>query len=257
VASAVHGGASRIVVAGGDGTVHHAFGAFGALTANGITAPTLTIGIVPVGTGNDIAGALGLPTSLEAAVTTSLEDGDIVDIIDTGSAPIVSVATIGFSVDVNDRANGMRWPRGSARYNIATVRELPGLQTRPITLTVDGVAHDLDVTLLAVGNTSNFGGGMKICPAANATDGLLDVTVIGRVGRLELLRVFPRVFKGTHLTHRAVRTFRGATVRIESRNDDRGTPSLWGDGEPVSSLPCGLRAVSSGIRVAGFRASTT
>jgi diacylglycerol kinase (ATP) len=243
---AVAQGATRFIVAGGDGTVHTTVGALAALGAD------VTVGIVPVGTGNDIATALGLPTTLNEAVGVALGDGANIDLIHTGAAPIVSVATLGFSVDVNERANHMSWPRGSIRYNLATVRELPGLHTLPIRLTVDGTAHDLDVTFMAVGNTSTFGGGMKICPDADPADGLLDVTVIGSIGRLELLRVFPRVFKGTHGNHRSVTMFRGTTITIEHQENDASPVALWGDGEPVATLPNTLQTEQSTFRIAGY-----
>jgi diacylglycerol kinase (ATP) len=246
---ALDDGMTRLVVAGGDGTVHVAVGALAARGAD------VTIGIVPVGTGNDIARGFGLPLNdLDAAVSAALAPAGRVDLIDTGHAPIVSVATLGFSVDVNERANRLRWPKGSSRYNIATLLELPGLATRPIRLTVDGVAHHINVTLLAIGNTTAFGGGMLICPAADPTDGLLDVTVIGPIARLELLRVFPSVFKGTHLDHHAVSTYRGATISVEHVDPNlRPECWIWGDGEPVTALPISLTARAASMRVAGRR----
>jgi diacylglycerol kinase (ATP) len=242
---ALDDGMSRLVVAGGDGTVHAAIGALVDRAAD------VTVGIVPVGTGNDIARGFGLPlNNHDAAITAALAPGGRVDLIHTGRDPVVSVATLGFSVDVNERANTLRWPKGSASYNVATLLELPGLATHSIRLTVDDVAHDLDVTLLAVGNTPAFGGGMLICPDADPTDGLLDVTVIGQIGRLELLRVFPRVFKGTHLGHRAVSTYRGTSITIEQRS---GSLSIWGDGEPVGPGPMSLTARPTSVRLAGIR----
>jgi diacylglycerol kinase (ATP) len=246
---ALDDGLTRLIVAGGDGTVHVAIGALAELGAD------VTVGIVPVGTGNDIARGLGLPLDdLDDAIAAALTPGSLVNLIDTGLSPIVSVATLGFSVDVNKRANRLRWPKGGSRYNIATLLELPGLATHAMRLTVDGVAHEVDVTLLAIGNTLAFGGGMLICPAADPTDGLLDVTVIGPMGRLELLRVFPRVFKGTHLSHRAVSTYRGTSITIEPRVDEgQDAPMLWGDGEPVGPVPLSLTARTRTCRIAGVR----
>jgi diacylglycerol kinase (ATP) len=244
---ALEDGLSRLIVAGGDGTVHVAIGA---LTGRGAD---VTVGIVPVGTGNDIARGFGLPIdNLDAAIAAALTPGALVDLIHTGLSPVVSVATLGFSVDVNKRANRLRWPKSGARYNVATLLELPGLATHAMRLTVDGVAHEVEVTLLAIGNTMAFGGGMLICPPADPTDGMLDVTVIGPIGRLELLRVFPRVFKGTHLGHRAVSTYRGTSITVERKADDgRDAPILWGDGEPVGPVPLSLTARTCTCRIAG------
>ena len=174
--------------------------------------------------------------------------------INTGLAPIVSVATLGFSIDVNERANRFRWPKGGARYNVATLLELPRLTTHALRLTVDGVVHDVETTLLAIGNSAAFGGGMLICPAADPTDAMLEVTVIGPIGRLELLRVFPRVFKGTHVGHRAVSTYSGAAITVERNGgEDRRIPTMWGDGEPVGPLPMSLTARATSLNMAGVR----
>jgi diacylglycerol kinase (ATP) len=244
---AIESGATRIVIAGGDGTVHVAVGALMKRSSD------VSVGIVPIGTGNDIARGLGLPLDdLDAAIAAALAPAERVNLIDTGLAPIVSVATLGFSVDVNDRANRLRWPKGGGRYNLATLLELPRLTARAIRLTVDGVDHDLEVTLLAIGNTEAFGGGMLICPGATPTDEVLDITVIGPIGRLELLRVFPRVFKGAHLSHRAVTTFRGAAITVASlggSSDDK--PAIWGDGELVGPLPMSLDARTLSLGIAG------
>jgi diacylglycerol kinase (ATP) len=240
---AVVGSATRVVVVGGDGTVH---------TAIGVLANTgVTMGVVPVGTGNDTATALGLLDhgrfDLDRAVDRALADGVPIDLIDTGHDTVISVATAGFSVDVNKLANRMRFPSGANRYRVATMRLIPRLRPLQIRLTIDGTVHDIETVLLAVGNTGWFGGGMQICPNADPTDGLLDVTIVGAVGRVELLRVFPTVYKGTHLSHRAVSTFRGREIRVE------GVADIWGDGEPVTEMPCTLTARPGAMLVAGAR----
>ena len=109
----------------------------------------------------------------------------------------------------------MRFPFGSSRYTAATLLTLPRLRTRPITITADGHPRRFDTTMVVAANTAFFGAGMAICPEADPGDGLLDVLVIGAVGRLELLRLFPKVFKGTHVTHPAVTQFRGRVVEID------------------------------------------
>jgi diacylglycerol kinase (ATP) len=242
LAAALANGAQRVIAVGGDGTLHAAVAVLAGQTA-------VKLGIVPSGTGNDTAAALGIDTKadLATAVDRALGEVQLIDLMNTGPTtdPIVSVATAGFSVDVNKRANAMRWPRGGARYNLATVAALPGMRPRPTRIVVDGVVHEHRVVLLAVGNTTSFGGGMRICPTADPTDGLLDVTIIGEMGRVELLRVFPTVFTGKHVSHRAVTTLRGREIRID------GTGDLWGDGEPVTALPVTLTAQPGALAVAG------
>ena len=93
---------------------------------------------------------------------------------------------------------------------------------------------------------------MRIAPRADPTDGIFDICSIGKVGRFELLRVFPRVFPGKHLSHRAVSTHRAERVVIRQREGDQPI-AVWGDGEPIGHLPVEITVVSSSLLVAGAR----
>jgi diacylglycerol kinase (ATP) len=221
----------RVIVVGGDGIVH--------LAVNAMAMTEVVLGIVPIGTGNDGARALGLPTSTPEAISAALQPAIDVDAIRTEHGWALTIATVGFGVGVNKRANRLRWPRGAAVYKRATLEELP------LTLTVDGVAHEVSVTLIAVGNGAYFGGNMQICPAADPFDGLLDVTVVGKLGRIELLRFFPTVFTGKHLAHPQVSTHRGRVIKLS------GPAELWADGEPMGLLPVTLEAIPGALRIAG------
>ena len=204
---AVAAGAERLVVLGGDGMVH--------LAVQAVAGTDTILGVVPVGTGNDFVRALpGVPEDPLEAAAVALGNPDPIDGIRVGDRWAASVATAGFSADVNDRANRLRRPKGQTRYTVATVLELPALKRRPTTITVDGTAHAHDAVMIAVANTAWFGGGMHICPDADPDDGLLDVTVVDGVGRIELLWFFNRVFKGTHLDHPKVHTHRGHRIEI-------------------------------------------
>jgi diacylglycerol kinase (ATP) len=227
----------RVIVVGGDGIVH--------LAVNALATTPVVLGIVPIGTGNDGARALGLPSAPAAAIEAALQPAVDVDAIRTEHGWALTVATVGFGVGVNKRANRLRWPRGAAVYKRATLEELPGLRPLPLTLIVDGVSHEVSVTLIAVGNGAYFGGDMQICPAADPFDGLLDVTVVGKLGRVELLRFFPTVFTGTHLAHPQVSTYRGRVIEL------RGPAELWADGEPMGLLPVTLEAIPRALRIAG------
>ncbi|MEM9202077.1 MAG: diacylglycerol kinase family protein [Actinomycetota bacterium] len=235
---AVAAGAERLVVLGGDGMVH--------LATQAVAATDTILGVVPVGTGNDFVRALPrLADDPFDAAITALGDPEPIDAIKVGDRWVASVATAGFSGDVNARANRLARPKGQSRYTVATVLELPRLTRRATTITVDGEAHEYGSVLLAIGNTAWFGGGMHICPDADPDDGLLDVTVVADVGRIELLRFFNRVFSGTHLDHPKVHTHRGA--RIELAGDDL---AIWGDGEPVATGAIVLEAVPAALRLA-------
>lgn len=237
----VDGGAERLVCVGGDGVVRIGVGA---------TAETgCVLGIVPDGTGNDFARALGLlDGSLDDAVVRALADPIPVDAIRTDHGWAASVATLGFSGDVTARANAMRWPRGGLRYTIATLRQLPRLRTLSLVLDVDGRRAPVDTTLLAIGNTAYFGGGMRICPDAAPTDGRLQVVSIGAVPRRTFVRVFPRVFSGRHVDHRAVTVDAGTRVQVT------GVGDVWADGDRLGALgrePTTFEAVPGAISVAG------
>lgn len=236
-------GAERLVVVGGDGLVH--------LATQALATSDTALAVVPVGTGNDfVRGLDGIADDVVTATRAALGPARPLDAIRADDAWIASVATVGFSGDVNERANRLHRPRGPSRYTVATLLELGGLQRRDLRITVDGAVHDHRAALVAVGNTGWFGGGMHICPDADPHDGLLDVTVVGDVGRFELLRFFRLVFSGNHMAHPRVVAHRGAEVRIETvaASADRALP-LWGDGEPVDVAPVTLHAVPGALRL--------
>jgi diacylglycerol kinase (ATP) len=237
---AVDEGIHRILVVGGDGLVQ--------LALQAVATTDTVLGVVPVGTGNDfVRGLEGFATDIEPATRAALGPPTPLDAIRTDDCWVASVATAGFSGDVNERANRLRRPKGPSRYTLATMLELPRLERRELAVIVDGRRHEYRSALVAVGNTGWFGGGMAICPDADPTDGQLDVTVVGDVSRIELLRFFRLVFSGSHMRHPKVTAHRGAEVRLESA----GLP-LWGDGEPIDVAPATLRAVPGALRLAGF-----
>jgi diacylglycerol kinase (ATP) len=127
---------------------------------------------------------------------------------------------------------------------------------------VDGTTHEVEASLLAIANTAYFGGGMAVCPSATPTDGRLDVAVVGAVGRLRLLRFFPQVFSGRHVTNPAVTMWSATRLRIETIDDEpAATPDardgVWGDGEPLGPLPIDIEVVPAALQVAGARTNIT
>ena len=242
-ADAVASGVDRLVLFGGDGIVQ--------IGANAAAGSDTVLGLVAGGTGNDAAKALGLRAgSLEDRVDRALADPVPIDLIWTGERHAVTSCVAGFPVDVNVRAEAMRFPRGPSRYTLATLAELPAMRPGRYRLTLDGEVVELTAAVVVVANTAFFGGGMRICPDADPTDGLLDVCVVGEVGRLSLLRSFAKVRTGAHLDHPDVSMFRAATVGIQALDAE---PGLRADGEPFGSLPCSLAASPGAIRVAGAR----
>ena len=237
--AAVAAGAERLIAVGGDGTVH--------LALQGVAGTGAVLGIVPVGTGNDFARAFGLHGStVEDAAARALGPTRPVDAIRTDRDRWVTFnVTGGFSVDVNVRADRLRFPKGPSRYTVATLLAMPGLRHRALVVTVDGQRRECPCALLAVANTPTFGGGMAICPDADPTDGLLDVCVVGPVGRATMLRLLPKVFDGGHVGHPQVEILRGRTVTVEGEPMD-----LVGDGEEIGASPITLEAAPGAIQLA-------
>ncbi|NYV76634.1 sphingosine kinase, partial [Streptomyces sp. UH6] len=158
-----------------------------------------------------------------------------------------TVIATGFDSRVNDRGNRMRLPVGRFRYDLAIVAELAAFRPLPYRLTLDGgETREVEATLIAVGNGSSYGGGMRICPGADLRDGLFDVTVVGGCSRATLLKVFPRVYRGTHVDHPVVTTHRAS--RVELMAEDL---TAYVDGERLGPLPITAECVRGAVRVAG------
>ncbi|RBY87648.1 diacylglycerol kinase family protein [Blastococcus sp. TF02A-30] len=240
---AVAGGAAAVVAVGGDGAAHAALQA--------VAGTTTPLGVVPTGTGNDLALALGVPADPLAAVRAVGEDlvsgrSRTVDAGRVGERWWATVLCCGFDSAVTDRANRLRWPRGRRRYDVAVLLELARLRPYDVTLTVDGVTRTLPATMIAVGNTAWYGGGLRICPGADPADGLFDVTVVGATSRLELIRTKPRLADGTHVRHPSVEVVRAARVELACTG-----VTTYADGEPVAPLPVAIECVPGALRVAG------
>lgn len=241
--TAVDGGTGALIAVGGDGMA--------SLALQAVAGTRTPLGVIAVGTGNDFARALGLPVRDPAAagalVAAALKEERIrdVDLGRVGATWFGTVLASGFDSRVNDRGNRMRWPTGRFKYDLAMLAELAAFKPVPYRVTLDDdVVHEVDATLVAIGNGTSYGGGMRICADADMSDGLFDVTVVGDCSRTTLLKVFPRVYKGTHLDHPKVTVHRAATVRIEAA----GTTG-YADGERLGELPLTATCVRGAVRV--------
>ena len=256
----VAGGAAAIVAVGGDGTLHRALQA--------VAGTPVPLGIVPAGTGNDFAYEVGVPADPLAAadrLAAALSEGrhralDLARIttVDGEVRWYGAVLAAGFDAVVNELANRMRWPRGPRRYDLAIMLELARLRARRYTLRLDGERHEFEGVLVAVGNTASYGGGLRICPHADPTDGLLDVVVGGRLGRAVVVRLKPKLYRGTHLAHPLVSSYRAREVVIETESAGRGrfrhASSAEGivgyaDGERSTPLPVTVTCVPGALRL--------
>lgn len=237
-------GCQTLVVVGGDGTVN--------LGANLCAQTNVRLGVVAAGTGNDIAQHLGLPVHDSAAATAVIASGagrsiDLGRVTAVGRSPrwFVGVLGAGFDAVVAARAARLRWPKGQLRYPVALLAELPGFRPIPYVVEIDGQPLHTRAMLVAVANTTSFGGGMRVCPDAQVDDGFFDVLVVHALSTLAFLRVFPRVYSGTHTDHPAVEIRRAQHVRLEASGI-----LAQADGEPVGTLPLDIEVVPRALTVA-------
>nr|WP_201298133.1 YegS/Rv2252/BmrU family lipid kinase [Nocardia sp. CY41] len=243
-----------VVCVGGDGLIN--------VTLPAVAETGVALGMIPAGTGNDLARELGVPTDDPQAAASLVLCGRTrtIDLgrIESSDPPMwfATVAGTGFDARVTLRANEMRWPKGRLRYTVAALAEISGRFTVPYRVElVDAVTDGLtnpgagsalatEAVMVAVGNTRTYGGGMLICPDALMDDGLLDLTVVGALSRAEMLRLLPALSAGKRQNHPEVKQFRAAAVTLTAA----GAPAT-ADGEPAGTLPITVRAVPAALTV--------
>lgn len=239
-----------VVACGGDGTVH--------LAVNSLPDMQIPIAVVPLGTGNDFARFIGIKSPVEGlrvlsdGRATTMDHG-VISLSDGDVRKFVGVASCGFDAQVNERANRYRGPTGTLKYLVALLVELSKLSARELEILVSGEAlRNERMTLVAVGNSTSYGGGMKMCPTANANDGVLEVTFVAKVSRRVLLRVLPKVFWGTHVKHPLVTQTSCTKIDISGESFP-----VYADGERVGVGPVSVHVVAGGLRVWQAKPATT
>jgi diacylglycerol kinase (ATP) len=227
-----------VVVCGGDGMVH--------LAVQAVATTGIPLGIIPAGTGNDVARYFDIPRKDPLGAVDRVIRGETrtVDAARSGSQFFVTVLAAGFDAIVNERANRMTWPKGQMRYNIATLAELRVFEPLPYTLQLDDRQLQLDAMLVAVGNGPSFGGGLRITEGAVLDDGLLDVVVIKPMSKLNLIRTYPKLFNGTHVHHPQYE-------HHLARSDTVAAPGIvtYADGERFGPLPLTVECAPGALTV--------
>jgi diacylglycerol kinase (ATP) len=220
-----HGECEGVISVGGDGLAH--------LVLQLVVPRKVPFTVVAGGTGNDFLRALGwgidgLTAQLDAVTsrTPSPIDLGLVD-----SEWFGAVLSTGFDAVVNEKANTLRWPKGPMKYNLAIAMELPKFKPLQYEIEMDSQSIKTEAMLIAIGNGNSYGGGMKVCPDADMSDGLFDVMVLRPVSKFEFLRVFPKVFSGQHIHHPQVDIFRTSKVSIQA------DAVAYADGERIGGLP--------------------
>jgi diacylglycerol kinase (ATP) len=227
---------SGVIAVGGDGLLH--------IILQRLVPAQIPLAIIPAGTGNDFVRTLGwkldsFDEQLEAITTQSPTSMDLGLVDGEWFGAILST---GFDSVVNEKANRMGWPKGPMKYNAAIAMELPRFKPRHYEITLDDRTISTEAMLIAVANGRSYGGGMLVCPNANIVDGLFDVMVLHPVSTIEFMKVFPRVFAGTHVSHPAVEIVRSRSVRIEAK------AVAYSDGERIGQLPISAECIPGALK---------
>jgi len=220
-----------IISVGGDGLAH--------LVLQVAVPRHIPFAVMPAGTGNDIVRTLGwsldeIESYLDRVTTVP---ASAIDLGNVDSEWFAAILSTGFDSVVNERANRLSWPKGPQRYNVAIAMELPQFKPLEYEITVDTHSFTTKAMLIAIGNGRSYGGGMYVCPQAQMHDGLFDVMILEPVSKIEFLKVFPKVYSGSHITHPKVKIFR--TKRITLVAD----AIAYADGERIGPAPISAECV--------------
>jgi len=235
-----HPEVENVIAIGGDGLVH--------LCIQYLANSHRGFAVIPAGTGNDFARTTGVHR-LDLVKIFDLIIHTTPKAIDLGCIKIqdktewfVQVLSTGFDSNVNQLANKIRFVKGRIKYTIAMILVLAKFKPINYSLEIDGESSDVKSMLLSVANGGNYGGGMKICPTANNTDGRLNLISIDPVSRFTLLRIFPKVFRGTHVNHPKVKSYTGKRIKLS------GATLAYADGEHISGLPIEILVSGSALK---------
>jgi YegS/Rv2252/BmrU family lipid kinase len=238
LARAAAAGGETAVAFGGDGLIGAVAGALS--DSGGL------LGILPGGRGNDFARALGIPLDPRAACEV-LATGTIrsLDLGEVNGRTFVGIASCGLDADANRIANRTRIVRGNLVYSYAALRALAQWRPAAFTITIDGGRpYTTTGYTIAVANSSSYGGGMRLAPAARLDDGLLEIVVIADMTKLRVLRLLPTVFWGGHVNHAGVEILQGRQVEIAASRP----LEVYADGDPIAHLPASVRALPAAVR---------
>ena len=221
-----------VVCVGGDGLAH--------LILQMVVPRSIAFALIPAGTGNDIVRSLGwsLDNSTDYLDHVTSTAPQPIDLGNVDSEWFAAILSTGFDSVVNEKANSLTWPRGAQRYNLAIAMELPRFTPIEYEITTDSRAFTTEAMLIAIGNGRSYGGGMLVCPHAKVDDGLFDVMILKPVSKIEFIKVFPKVFSGSHITHPAVEIFR--TKKISLNAD----AIAYADGERVGPAPVSAECIA-------------
>ena len=220
-----------VISVGGDGLAH--------LVLQLVVPRKIPFAPMPAGTDNDIVRTLGWSlddiTSYLDRVTQ--ENPQPIDLGNVDSEWFAAILSTGFDSVVNERANSLSWPKGPQRYNVAIAMELPRFQPLRYEIELDTEKISTEAMLIAIGNGRSYGGGMYVCPQAQLNDGLFDVMILEPVSKVEFLKVFPKVYSGSHISHPKVKMMRSSKVKLTAK------AIAYADGERIGPAPISAECI--------------
>ena len=235
------GNYSHVIAVGGDGTIHE--------VVNGLAGQPTVFGMIPTGTGNDLARMFDLPNDPVRAVERVLHGTQrTIDLLDLNGTYVSNIVGLGFDAAVAKDTNTANWKKraGALGYVLSVVKMMFAFQPFRLQVELDGKTMVFEgCWLVAIGNSKYYGGGMQICPDAKMDDGLLDVCIVNNLTRLQLLRFFPTVFSGKHIRLPQVTYMQGKSVRVQT---DRPIP-MHGNGEILGTTPCEINIRPAALQV--------
>jgi YegS/Rv2252/BmrU family lipid kinase len=213
-----------VVAVGGDGTAHE--------VVNGLAQSQCRakLGVIPVGSGNDLASALGIPNTIGAALDVLVRGQTTrIDLARFDDRWFANSLGLGFEAQVTLESRKIHRLRGFAIYLWALAKAFRHLRFPHLVVRTDAGTYEGRKLLVSVGNGPRVGGGFRLTPDATLTDGLLDVCIVDAMSHWNVLRTLPGSLQGTHVHHPAVTILRTKSLRIESKD---GFP-FHADGEII------------------------
>ena len=237
---------SGVIVAGGDGSFFNVLNAYMALEER----PSIPFGILPVGTGNSLVrdvidGEQPLEEYVKLIKNGSTKEFDIAKVeCDKETFYYANMMGFGFITDVNGTASKLKALKSHA-YTLGVLHQTIKLNTFELKMTIDGEVHKMENVFVIISNSKYTGGNYLIAPKANVSDGKLDLVILNKLSRVNLLKTFPKIFDGSHINTPFVDYIQAKTIKLEANVSKILSP----DGEIYGSFPAEISCLSRAIRI--------
>lgn len=237
--NAISSSYDAVVAVGGDGTVME--------VANGLVGSLTPLGILPMGTGNDLSKSLNIPSKIDKALSIIARGKPkYMDAVSYGGGYFLNVASVGFDAEIaRDIQKFKRWIPGKAAYYLAALLKFITYKHKDVILEIDDTTISAKILLFAVANGTHYGGGMKVNPNGFIDDGYIDAILISPVPRFKFPFLFWKFVSGQHLDLPYVKAYRCKKVKIHSNEN----LPVNGDGDIIATTPVQFSVLNRGILV--------